>query len=104
MISALTLKMKVTVSASGVINMDFIRRMLKLAREHDSWSPEAKGFESNALTSIKSLVSFWADDNDFRGNPMKGQQLVAWKKEVHGRVKELDAIFKEDEKLRKGEE
>ena len=83
--------------------MDFVKRMLRLAREHDSWSPEAKRYESDALTSIKSLVSFWADDNDFRGNPMKGQDLVRWKKEVYARIQELDAIFKEDEKIRNEE-
>ena len=67
--------------------MNFIKRMLRLAREHDSWSSEAKGFESSALTSIKALVSFWADEYTLRGDKMKGQ--------------ELDEIFKEDEKLRK---
>jgi len=81
--------------------MDFIKRMLRLAREHDSWSPEAKGFESNALTSIKSMVSFWADEYTLRGDKMQGHNLVRWKKEVYSRIQELDEIFKEDEKLRK---
>ena len=81
--------------------MDFVKRMLRLAREEESWSNEAKGFESSALMSIRGMVEFWADENDFRGNKMKGHNLVAWKKEVFDRIKELDKIFKEDEKLRK---
>ncbi len=81
--------------------MNFIKKMLRLAREHDSWSKEAKGFESNALTSIKSMVSFWADEYTMTGRKMKGQDLVRWKKEVYSRIQELDEIFKEDEKLRK---
>ena len=80
--------------------MDFIKRMLRLAREHDSWSPEAKGFESSALTSVKALVSFWADEYTLRGDKLKGQDLVRWKKEVYSRIQELDKIFKEDEKLK----
>jgi hypothetical protein len=83
--------------------MDFIRRMLRLARDEPkgSWSKEAKGFEANALSSIRGLVEFWADENDFRGNQMKGQDLVRWKKEVYSRIQELNEIFQEDEKLRK---
>ena len=81
--------------------MDFVKRMLRLARESDSWSPEAKGFESNALTSIKSMVSFWADEYTLRGDKMQGHNLVRWKKEVYSRIQELDQIFKEDEKLKK---
>ena len=81
--------------------MNFIKKMLRLAREHDSWSKEAKGFESNALTSIKSMVSFWADEYTMTGRKMKGQDLVRWKKEVYARIQELDKIFKEDEKLYK---
>ena len=83
-----------------MLNMDFIKRMLRLAREHDQWSNEAKGFESNALTSIKAMVSFWADEYTLNGDKMNGQNLVRWKKEVYARVQELDKIFKEDEKLR----
>ena len=75
--------------------------MLRLAREHDSWSSEAKSFESNALTSIKSMVSFWADEYTLRGDKMQGHNLVRWKKEVYSRIQELDQIFKEDEKLKK---
>ena len=81
--------------------MDFIKRMLRLAREHEPWSPEARGFESSALTSIKAMVSFWADEYTLNGDKMKGQNLVRWKKEVYSRIQELDEIFKEDEKLRK---
>ena len=80
--------------------MDFIKRMLRLARESDSWSNEAKGYEANALTSIKAMVSFWADEYTLNGDKMNGQNLVRWKKEVYARVQELDKIFKEDEKLR----
>ena len=81
--------------------MNFIKRMLRLAREHDSWSSEAKGFESSALTSIKAVVSFWADEYTMSGRKMKGQDLVRWKKEVYARIQELDEIFKEDERIRK---
>ena len=81
--------------------MDFIKRMLRLAREHDSWSSEAKSFESNALTSIKAMVSFWADEYTLRGDQLKGHHKVRWMKEVYSRIQELDQIFKEDEKLRK---
>ena len=80
--------------------MDFIKRMLKLAREHDAWSHEAKGFESNALTNIKSMVSIWADDYH-RGEKLKGHQLNRWAKQVLSRVQDLNEIFEEDEKLRK---
>ena len=81
--------------------MNFIKRMLRLAREHDSWSPEAKSYESSALYSIKGMVDFWADEFTLSGRKMKGQDLVRWKKEVYARIQELDEIFKEDEKLRK---
>ena len=83
--------------------MNFIRRMLKLAREEPkgSWSAEAKGYESNALSSIRGMVDFWADEYTMTGRKMKGQDLVRWKKEVYARIQELDQIFKEDEKLRK---
>ena len=80
--------------------MNFIKRMLRLARESDSWSSEAKGFESNALTNIKSMVSTWADDYH-RGEKLKGHQLNRWAKQVLSRVQDLNEIFKEDEKLRK---
>ena len=81
--------------------MNFIKRMLRLAREHDSWSPEAKSYEANALHSIKAMVDFWADEYTMSGYKMQGQDLVRWKKEVYARIQELDEIFKDDEKIRK---
>ena len=81
--------------------MNFLKRTLRLARESEPWSNEAKGFESSALTSIKAMVSFWADEYTLRGDKMQGHNLVRWKKEVYARIQELDEIFKEDEKLRK---
>ena len=81
--------------------MKYIKRMLRLAREHDSWTPEAKSYESYALSSIRAMVDFWADEYTLRGDRMKGQDLVRWKKEVFRRIQELDQVFKEDEKLRK---
>ena len=83
--------------------MDFLKRMLRLAREHDAWSPEAKSYESNALYNIRGMVDFWADEYTLSGRKMKGQDLVRWKKEVYARIQELDEIFKDDEKLRKEE-
>ncbi len=85
--------------------MNFIKRMLKLAREEPkgSWSAEAKGFESNALSSIRGLVEFWSDEYTMSGRKMKGQDLVRWKKEVYARIQELNEIFKEDDRLRKEE-
>ena len=80
--------------------MNYIKKCLRLAREHESWSPEAKSYESYALSSIKAMVDFWADEYTLRGDRMKGQDLVRWKKEVYSRIQELDLIFKEDEKLR----
>ena len=81
--------------------MKYIKRMLRLAREHDSWTKEAKSYASYALHSIKGMVDFWADEFTLSGRKMKGQDLVRWKKEVYTRIQELDEIFKEDEKLRK---
>ena len=81
--------------------MNYIKKCLRLAREHESWSPEAKSYESYALVSIKAMVSFWADEFTLRGDKLKGQDLVRWKKEVYARIQELDEIFKDDEKLRK---
>ena len=81
--------------------MDFLKRMLRLARESEPYSSEAKSFESNCLTSIKAMVNFWADEYTLRGDKMTGHNLVRWKKEVYSRIQELDEIFKEDEKLRK---
>ena len=81
--------------------MNFLKRTLRLAREAEPYSLEAKGFESCALTSIKAMVSFWADEYTLDGRKLKGQDLVRWKKEVFARIQELDEIFKEDEKLSK---
>ena len=81
--------------------MNFLKRTLRLARESEPYSLEAKGFESCALTSIKAMVSFWADEYTLRGDKMQGHNLVRWKKEVFARIQELDEIFKEDEKLSK---
>jgi len=81
--------------------MDFLKRVLRLARESEPYSSEQKSFESSALTSIKAMVSFWADEYTLDGRKLKGQDLVRWKKEVYSRIQELDEIFKEDEKLKK---
>ena len=80
--------------------MDFVKRCLRLARESEPWSAEAKSFESSALTSIKAMVDFWADEYTLRGDKMQGHNLVRWKKEVYSRIQELDEIFKEDEKIK----
>jgi len=80
--------------------MNFIRRMLRLARESDSWSPEAKGFESNALSTVRGMVPIWADYTH-RGEKLKGHHLNRWAKDVLKRVQELNEVFEEDEKLRK---
>jgi len=81
--------------------MNFLKRMLRLARESEPMSREQYSFESSALTSIKAMVDFWADEYTLRGDKMNGQNLVRWKKEVFARVQEMDKIFKEDEKIRK---
>ena len=81
--------------------MNYIKKMLRFAREHDYWSPEAKSYESYALSSIKAMVDFWADEYTLRGDKMQGHNLVRWKKEVFARIQEMDKIFKEDEKLYK---
>ena len=81
--------------------MNFIKRMLRLARESEPYSKEQKSFESNCLTSVKAMVSFWADEYTLRGDKMQGHNLVRWKKEVYARIQELDEIFKEDEKIKK---
>ena len=81
--------------------MNFIKRVLRLARESEPYSKEQKSFESNALTSVKAMVSFWADEYTLRGDKMQGHNLVRWKKEVFARIQELDELFKEDEKLYK---
>ena len=80
--------------------MNFVKRMLRLARESDVWSPEAKGFESNALSNIRAQVSIWADDMH-RGEKLKGHDLNRWAKHVLKRVQDLNEIFVEDDKIRK---
>ena len=82
--------------------MESIRRNLLKANKCDSLSKEQYSYESWVLGNIKGMVSFWADENNLRGEPMTGHQLVAWKKEVFKRIQELDKIFKEcDEDLYK---
>ena len=81
--------------------MNFIKRMLRLAREADLWSPEAKGYEANALSTIRGMVSIWADDTH-RGEKLKGHNLNKWAKEVLSRIQELNEVFKEDDELRRG--
>ena len=81
--------------------MNFLKRMFKRARESVPMSREQYNYESSALTSIKAMVDFWADEYTLRGDKLKGQDLVRWKKEVYSRIQELDEIFKEDEKIRK---
>jgi hypothetical protein len=80
--------------------MNFIKRMLKRARESEIMSREKANYESAALTSIKAMVSIWADDYH-RGEPLKGHHKVRWMKSVYARIQELDELFKEDEKLYK---
>jgi hypothetical protein len=79
--------------------MESIRRNLKRAREAGYGKGEF--FESSALWTIRGMVEYWADEYTLSGNKLKGQSLVRWKKEVYAKIQELDAIFKEDEKLRK---
>ena len=81
--------------------MNPLIRTLRLARESESLSKEQYSYESWALGTIRGMVSFWADEYTLRGDKLKGQDLVRWKKEVFRRIQELDEIFKEDEKLRK---
>ena len=81
--------------------MNFVKRMLRLAREADAGSREQYSCESSALMSIRGMVEFWADEYTMSGRKMKGQDLVRWKKEVYARIQELDEIFKEDERIRK---
>ena len=81
--------------------MNFLKRMLKRARESEAMSREQYNYESAALSSIRGMVDFWADEFTLSGRKMKGQDLVRWKKEVYARIQELDEIFKEDERIRK---
>ena len=81
--------------------METIRRNLKRAREADALSKEQYSIESWILGTVRGMVSFWADEYTLRGDKLKGQDLVRWKKEVYSRIQELNEIFQEDEKLRK---
>ena len=80
--------------------MDFVKRMLKRASESDIGSRDQYFFESAALTSIRAMISIWADDHH-RGEPLKGHDRVRWVKSCYARMQELDKLFKEDEKLYK---
>ena len=75
--------------------MDYVSRMLKRAKEADVGSREQYMFESSALSTIKGMVSIWADDTH-RGEKMKGHNLVRWKKDVYRRIQELHEIFEKD--------
>ena len=50
--------------------MNFIERMLRRARECEPMSREKYNYESACLTSVRALVSCWADDYH-RGEPLK---------------------------------
>ena len=80
--------------------MESIRRTLKRARESDPMSREQYSYDSWNLVVIKGMVSYWADEYTLNGEKLKGQDLVRWKKEVFHRIQQLDAIFKEDAKLK----
>jgi len=80
--------------------MNFVKRMLKRARESEIGSREQYSCESSALMSIRGMVEFWADENTLSGRKLKGQDLIRWKKEFYSRIQELNEIFQEDEKLR----
>ena len=80
--------------------MESIRRNLKKARESDPMSREQYSYDSWNLGLIKGMVSYWADEHTLRGDKMNGHDLVRWKKEVFRRIQELDAIFKEDVKIK----
>ena len=78
--------------------MNFIKRMLRRARKCEPMSREKYNYESACLTSVRALISIWADDYH-RGEPLKGHDRVRWIKSCYARMQELDKIFKEDEKL-----
>ena len=77
--------------------MNFVKRMLKRARESDYGSRQQYMFESSALNSVKAMVSIWADDYH-RGEPLKGHHKVRWMKDVYARIQELNKVFEEAEK------
>ena len=91
------MKSVTTVFMSWGFKMNSIRNNLRRAKECDSWSREAYQWEACALSTIKGMVSIWADDTH-RGEKLKGHHLVRWKKQVDDRIQELDRIFKEAEK------
>ena len=72
--------------------METIRRNLKRAREAEPMSRESYSYDSWNLGVIKGMVSYWADTTFCRGKREENE----WAKEVLGRLKELDRIFKED--------
>ena len=76
--------------------MEAIRRNLKNALEEDYGKKEV--YLTSVLWNIRGMVEFWADEYTLRGDKLKGQDLVRWKKEVYSRVQELNDIFQEDEK------
>ena len=78
--------------------MNFIKRMLRRARKCEPMSREKYNYESACLTSVRALISIWADDYH-RGEPLKGHDRVRWIKSCYARMQELDELFKEDEKL-----
>ena len=80
--------------------MNFIKRMLRRARKCEPMSREKYNYESACLTSVRALISIWADDYH-RGEPLKGHDRVRWIKSCYARMQELDELFKEDEKLYK---
>ena len=82
--------------------MNFIKRMLKRARESEIMSREKANYESAALWSIRGMVSIWADDMH-RGEKLKGHHLNKWAKHVLKSVQDLDKTFKEDERISKGD-
>ena len=82
------------------LKMDFVKRMLKRARESEALSREKANFDSAALYSLRGMISIWADDT-YRGEPLKGHNRVRWVKDVYARIQELNELFNEDEKLYK---
>ena len=79
--------------------MNSIKRSLRKARESEPMSREQYSYESWALGTVKAMIGVWADDYH-RGEPLKGHDRVRWIKECYARMQELDAIFKEDVKIK----
>ena len=80
--------------------MNGLERTLRLAKEADPLSREQYSYESWALGTIKGMVSIWADDYHYNGEPLKGHDRVRWVKDVYARIQELDKILnpREDKK------